>query len=147
MDCLKSYGLEFSQRSEGGHPSRNTDVYVADTMGELGLFYRLSRQALIGGSFIEHGGQNPLEAIQLNCAVMTGPSMFNFSEVVADFISCDASFSMACLEEVVEELALLLATPELAIALAEKQKSILAMKAGVLDLVFGSVSDFLPARE
>ena len=147
VGCLKSYGLKFSQRSAGGQPSRNTDVYVADTMGELGLFYRLSRQALIGGSFIEHGGQNPLEAIQLNCAVMTGPSMFNFAEVVADFINCDAPFAMASPEEVIEKLAVLLATPELAIALAEKQKSILAMKAGVLDLVFGSVSDFLPATE
>ena len=147
VGCLKSYDLKFSQRSTGGQPSRDTDVYVADTMGELGLFYRLSRQALIGGSFIEHGGQNPLEAIQLNCAVITGPSMFNFAEVVADFISCDASFSMASLEEVVERLAVLLATPELAIVLAEKQKSILSMKAGVLDLVFGSVSDFLPATE
>jgi 3-deoxy-D-manno-octulosonic-acid transferase len=49
----------------------------------LGLFYRLARVALIGGSLVPHGGQNPLEAARLGCPIITGPHHFNFSEIIA----------------------------------------------------------------
>jgi 3-deoxy-D-manno-octulosonic-acid transferase len=66
------------QRSHGGLPDENTAVYVADTLGELGLFYRLTPFAFVGGSLAPHGGQNPLEAARLECAVMAGPHTRNF---------------------------------------------------------------------
>lgn len=66
------------QRSRGELPDADTAVYVADTMGELGLFYRLASFAFVGGSLIPHGGQNPLEPARLHCAVMAGPNTFNF---------------------------------------------------------------------
>ncbi len=44
-----------------------TDIYVADTMGELGLFYRLSPMVFMGGSLVPHGGQNPIEADEARC--------------------------------------------------------------------------------
>jgi 3-deoxy-D-manno-octulosonic-acid transferase len=66
------------QRSRGELPEAQTAVYVADTMGELGLFYRLAPFAFVGGSLIPHGGQNPLEPARLHCAVMAGPNTFNF---------------------------------------------------------------------
>ena len=47
------------------HPDRATDIYVADTIGELGLFYRLSPVVLMGGSLVPHGGQNPIEPAKL----------------------------------------------------------------------------------
>jgi 3-deoxy-D-manno-octulosonic-acid transferase len=67
------------RRALGELPSRDVAVYVADTMGELGLFYRLTTFAFIGGSLVRHGGQNPLEPARLNCAVLAGPHTFNFS--------------------------------------------------------------------
>lgn len=56
-------------------PSQNTEIYIADTLGELGLFYKLSSIAVIGRSFSNDGGggHNPIEAAQLHCAIMTGP--------------------------------------------------------------------------
>ncbi len=66
-------------RSGGQMPATDTAVYVADTMGELGLFYRLVPFAFVGGSLIHHGGQNPLEPAKLGCAVLAGPHTFNFS--------------------------------------------------------------------
>lgn len=60
-------------------PSTNTAVYVADTMGELGLFYRIASFAFVGGSLARHGGQNPLEPARLGCAVLAGPHTFNFA--------------------------------------------------------------------
>jgi 3-deoxy-D-manno-octulosonic-acid transferase len=49
-------------------------------MGELGLWYRLARVAVIGGSFIPHGGQNPTEAARLGVPVLFGPHMENFRD-------------------------------------------------------------------
>lgn len=67
------------RRSQGTLPMADTQVYVADTMGELGLLYSLASFAFIGGSLIPHGGQNPLEPAHVGCAVMAGPHTHNFS--------------------------------------------------------------------
>jgi len=66
-------------RSQGHNPAPDTGVYIADTMGELGLFYRLTPFTFVGGSLIRHGGQNPLEPATLGCAVLAGPYTFNFA--------------------------------------------------------------------
>lgn len=67
------------RRSQGELPAPSTAVYIADTMGELGLFYRLATFCFVGGSLIRHGGQNPLEPAKLGCAVLAGPHTFNFT--------------------------------------------------------------------
>ena len=65
---------------KGKLPEAGTDIYIADTIGELGLFYALAPVALIGGSLVPHGGQNPVEAIKLGAAVLTGPNWQNFAD-------------------------------------------------------------------
>lgn len=67
------------RRSQGEMPDASTAVYIADTMGELGLFYRLVKFCFVGGSLIRHGGQNPLEPAKLDCGVLAGPHTFNFT--------------------------------------------------------------------
>lgn len=70
--------LQFILRGEEKSlPKENTDIYIADTFGELGLFYRLSPIACIGRSFSDDGGggHNPIEAAQLNCAVLHGKNV------------------------------------------------------------------------
>ncbi len=67
------------RRSAGRLPTAETAVFVADTLGELGLFYRIASFAFIGGSLVRHGGQNPLEAARLHCAVLAGPHTENFT--------------------------------------------------------------------
>jgi len=74
-----------AQRSIGQTLAGETDILVADTLGELGLFFRLARIAFIGGSLRgNHGGHNPIEAARLGCAPLYGPDMANFSTVAAD---------------------------------------------------------------
>ncbi len=58
-------------------PGPDTDVYIADTMGELGLFYSVAQVAFLGGSLIPHGGQNPLEAARFSVPVLAGPHTGN----------------------------------------------------------------------
>jgi len=60
-----------------------TRVLVGDSMGELHAFYAASDIAVIGGSFIRHGGQNPLEAYTMGVPVIFGPHMFHFEEISA----------------------------------------------------------------
>ena len=74
--------LPVARRGAGQDAGPGVAVYVADTLGELGLFYRLARVALIGGSLVPHGGQNPLEAARLGCPIITGPHHFNFGEII-----------------------------------------------------------------
>lgn len=70
-------------RSDGYLPDKGTSIYVADTIGELGLFYRLGAVALLGGSLVRRGGQNPIEPIKLDTAILHGPHVANFSELYA----------------------------------------------------------------
>lgn len=65
-------------------PGIATSVYLADTIGELGLWYRLAPVALVGGSIAEVGGHNPHEPLALGCAVLHGPNVWNFSESYAE---------------------------------------------------------------
>jgi 3-deoxy-D-manno-octulosonic-acid transferase len=71
-------------RSQGALLPGSAACYVADTMGELGLWYRLSQVAMVGGSWAPVGGHNPYEAIALGNTVLHGPCVTNFSESYAD---------------------------------------------------------------
>lgn len=79
--ALSGDGLRVARRSAGERLAADTDIYLADTMGELGLLYRVAPVAFIGKSLIGRGGQNPLEAARLGCAVVYGPHMENFPEL------------------------------------------------------------------
>jgi 3-deoxy-D-manno-octulosonic-acid transferase len=78
---VSASGLQVTLRSRDELPLAATDIYVADTMGELGLFYRLAPVVFMGGSLVRHGGQNPIEAVKLGAAIVHGPHIFNFAEV------------------------------------------------------------------
>ena len=76
-------GLKTALRSHGALPDPATEIYVADTMGELGLIYRLSPLVFMGGSLVRHGGQNPIEPAKLGAAILHGPHVWNFVEIYA----------------------------------------------------------------
>jgi len=81
VDLVKAAGLGVAQRSRGEKPNAKTGIYVADTMGELGLIYRLAPVVFIGGSLIRHGGQNPIEPAKLGAAILHGPHVWNFTDL------------------------------------------------------------------
>jgi 3-deoxy-D-manno-octulosonic-acid transferase len=82
-EIAKDAGLYAVQRSRGLLPQGHDDIYIVDTLGELGLVYRLAPIVFVGGSLASHGGQNPVEPIKLGAAVLHGPHVWNFSEIYA----------------------------------------------------------------
>ena len=86
-------------RSKDSLITESTDIYIADTMGELGVFYRLTDIVFMGKSLIPLGGQNPLEALSLNCAVLHGPHMTNFQSMSEQMIELGCSIKVNNSEE------------------------------------------------
>ena len=81
MEKLNNMGLNvFFHSSKKIIPS-NTDIYLVDTFGESSKFYNLSNISFLGGSIVNHGGQNPLEAVRLRNYILNGPNIKNFREV------------------------------------------------------------------
>lgn len=87
---LRANDMNVVLRSTGKPLTPETQIYVADTLGELGLWFRLNRIAVIGGSLIPKGGQNPIEAARLGCALICGPHTGNFLRIVEDMIAAGA---------------------------------------------------------
>lgn len=83
VEAAAAEGLSAARRSQGAEPEQGNDVYVVDTVGELGLFYRLAPLVFMGGSLVPHGGQNPIEPAKLGAAILHGPHVHNFTDVYA----------------------------------------------------------------
>ena len=87
----RSRGLTVARRAADQPLTGATEVYVADTLGELGLWFRLARAALVGGSLVEGvGGHNPLEPARLGCPVISGPHVDNWRGVYAELAAARA---------------------------------------------------------
>jgi len=98
-------GLSASQRSMGLLPDSATDVYIADTIGEMGLFYRAAPLVFLGGSLVPHGGQNPIEPAKLDTALIHGPYVHNFAEIYAMIDSAGGAVVVHDAIELVETVA------------------------------------------
>lgn len=92
--------------------SDKVDVYLADTLGELTLLYAASDVAFVGGSLLPLGGQNILEPCALGLPVLYGPHMFNFLDISGLVQAAEAGQQVHDADELISELALLLAQPE-----------------------------------
>jgi 3-deoxy-D-manno-octulosonic-acid transferase len=80
-EAAKLAGLAVALRSRSDLPKPDIGIFIFDTMGELGLVYRLAPIVFMGGSLASHGGQNPIEAVRLGAAVIHGPHVWNFADI------------------------------------------------------------------
>jgi len=87
----QSSGLRVGLRSAGDEPRRGMDIYIADTVGELGLFLRAASLVFMGKSLVPDGGQNPIEPAKLGCAILYGPHVENFADVYAELSQARAA--------------------------------------------------------
>ena len=140
---VASSGLRFTQRSREELPAANTDIYVADTLGELGLFYRLAPIVFMGGSLIPHGGQNPIEAVKLGAAIVHGPHVFNFSDVFDALDKAGGAREASSGEMLVKQLGQLLADPKACEAQAAAGGLVVEQLGGALDRTLAALEPYL----
>jgi 3-deoxy-D-manno-octulosonic-acid transferase len=136
-------GLRFKQRSHEELPAASTDIYIADTLGELGLFYRLAGIVFMGGSLVEHGGQNPIEAIKLGSAIVHGPHVFNFSDVYEALDKAGGARRADSLEALVKQLGQLLADPATRDAQVAASEQVVEQLGGALERTLAALEPYL----
>lgn len=136
---LRKLELKVSLRSLDQTIGDNIDIYIADTLGELGLFYRVTNIVLMGGSLVDHGGQNPLEAARLNCAIICGPYMSNFSAICRELAEHDAYIRIDDVPSLVETVDLLISDHDQQEEFALAAKKVVDNKRGCIDAVLGAL--------
>ena len=132
---LRAQGLRTGRRACGEPVTQETDIYLADTIGELGLFYRLCGIAFIGGSLVAKGGHNPLEAARLDCAILHGPDMSNCTGMAATLAAASAAETVTSVEMLARSVAALLGDRRLRAERAAAAARVAAAGLGVLDAV------------
>lgn len=142
---LRALGLVPSLRSRGEAPG---EIYLADTLGELGLFFRLAPVVFMGKSLAVGGGQNPFEPARLGAAVLFGPLMANFPDMAPRMLAVDAAEQVADGAALAEATARLLGDADLLHRRRQAAQTWAVSEAGVLlDAIEGALTPFLDAAE
>jgi 3-deoxy-D-manno-octulosonic-acid transferase len=140
---LGAKGLTVARRSAHHDIARTTDIYLADTLGELGLFYRLSGIAFIGGSLVPLGGHNPYEAARLDCAIFHGPDMSNAAGLARSLANAAAAEMVRDVETLAGGVRHLIRDPAERARRAAAALSVADASRGVLDAVMESIAPWL----
>jgi 3-deoxy-D-manno-octulosonic-acid transferase len=143
---LAGLGLNVVLRSQGALPDAGTDAYVADTIGEIGLFYNLTPVAFIGGSLVPHGGQNPLEAIKLGACVLTGPHWRNFADAYEELLRVGGARQVSDAESLSAATLSLLDDPKARAAMMARAEAAIARMGGALSRTVSELERFLPPK-
>lgn len=142
-EIAKVAGLAVGMRSHGELPKRDVDVYIADTLGELGLIYRIAPIVFMGGSLASHGGQNPIEPIRLGAAVMHGPHVWNFGELYATLDQAHGAAPVADEDALTAKLGEWLADQSTRTAVAKAGADAVEKLSGALERTLAAIDPYL----
>jgi 3-deoxy-D-manno-octulosonic-acid transferase len=140
---IEASRLHVALRSHGDLPTATTDIYIADTMGELGLFYRLAPIVFMGGSLVPHGGQNPIEAIKLGASIVHGPYVFNFGDVYEALDAAKGARIVDTQEALTKQLGQLLADPAARDRLLTASTHVVERLGGALERTLAALEPYL----
>jgi 3-deoxy-D-manno-octulosonic-acid transferase len=136
-------GAAVALRSRDEWPEAATDIYVADTMGELGLFYRLSPVVFMGGSLVPHGGQNPIEAVKLGASIVHGPHVFNFTDVYEALDAAGGARQAITSEQLVKQLGQMLGNVAVREASIDAAEQVVERLGGALERTMNALEPYL----
>ena len=144
FQIAESLNLTTQRRSLGQAITADTQVYLADSMGEMWLWYALSQVCFVGGSLNEPGGgHNILEPMVLNVPTVIGPNYLNFQAIVQEFLQADALKVGQSAEEVVQILLQCLEDAEFSDALTQQALQVLARNKGSLQKHIAVIDEYL----
>jgi 3-deoxy-D-manno-octulosonic-acid transferase len=140
---LEPLGLRVTVRSRDETIAADTQLYLADTLGELGKFIAHAELVFMGGSLIERGGQNLLEPARAGKAILCGPDMSNFAAELALFREADAVVQLAANEELAETVAGLLDSAARRQQLGDNAAAVMLREQNVIDRYLEQLADAL----
>jgi 3-deoxy-D-manno-octulosonic-acid transferase len=136
----------FRRRSAGGRISAQTAIYIADTMGEMGLFYRLARFCFMGGTLVPLGGHNVLEPARLHCAVLAGPNIASAPLAYEAIFTAQGFGRVGSSADIAREAARLLSDSSLAKAAGDAAAEGAATLSGAVGRTASALKVLLDAR-
>jgi 3-deoxy-D-manno-octulosonic-acid transferase len=142
-EAAKNAGLSVALRSHGDLPKPEVEVFIADTLGELGLIYRLAPIVFMGGSLASRGGQNPIEAIRLGAAIVHGPHVWNFAEIYQSLDAAHGAQLVADQGALTDCLGLWLVNPGARKAVADAAVATIEKLGGALDRTIAALEPYL----
>jgi 3-deoxy-D-manno-octulosonic-acid transferase len=134
------------RRSSGGQISDQTAIYIADTMGELGLFYRLAPFCFLGGTLVPLGGHNVLEPAALHCAVLAGPHTASAPGAYDAVLGAQGFGRVASSADIAREARHLLSNPAAAKVAGDAAARGAATLAGAVTRTAAALKTLLDAR-
>jgi len=132
-----------ARRAAGESILPSTAIYIADTMNELGLFYRLSSFCVLGGTLVPMHGHNPLEPAILNCAVLAGPSRANSAQAFEAVLGAQGFGDIRTSNDIAREADRLLSDPQAARAAGAAAARGAASLSGAVEKTIGAVKNLL----
>jgi 3-deoxy-D-manno-octulosonic-acid transferase len=134
--------LRSALRSRGASPSEEVDIYICDTLGELGMIYQLAPIVFMGGSLVRHGGQNPIEAIKLGAAVLHGPHVANFREIYQELDHRNAAELVTDAGELATRIGAWITDRAEREGIAERARNYVDKLGGALDLTVSALEPY-----
>jgi 3-deoxy-D-manno-octulosonic-acid transferase len=141
---IEAEGLVCALRSRGERPGPQTSVYICDTIGELGLFYRLAGVVFVGKSFAGGGGQNPIEPARLASAILHGPMVDNFADAYAALDASGGAVEIDEPDELGEALIVLFADAAKLRAMARAAGDTVERQSGAVERSMKALQPMLP---
>ncbi|MTI00594.1 3-deoxy-D-manno-octulosonic acid transferase [Roseibium sp. RKSG952] len=139
-------GLASTKRTEVASVERSIQAYLADTVGEMALFYAVAPFAFLGGSFTDAGGHNPLEAARAGTALITGPNLHNQRDIYWLLSNGEAVIRIEDGDQLYGRVLELLQKPELARDIAGRARKIVETGQGALERTFEALAPILDLR-
>ncbi len=136
-------GVGVAVRSRGEMPDSSTSIYVADTIGELGVIYRIASVVFMGGSLVRHGGQNPIEAAKLGAPILHGPHVWNFAEIYSKLDALGGAELVTDASKLTVRVGAWLSDPHSRHAVADAGLAAMATLAGALDRTMTALEPYL----
>lgn len=142
-ETARAANLKTCLRSRNEVPDATTEIYVADTVGELGLFYRLAPIVFVGGSLIRHGGQNPVEPAKLGAAIVHGPHVWNFADIYAALDAARGAEMIPDTTKLTAAFGAMMAQPDARASVADAAYRTVTALGGALERTLQSLDPYL----
>ena len=143
----KKIDLSVARRNKGEQIKPETELYIADTMGEMSLFYNVAHYVFIAGSLVPVGGHNPIEAAHFNCAIFFGPLMAKNQEISEEMIEKNAAIQIDSIENLTPTLERVFGDDDLYQSLSYNAQEYAENGGGILEIISTKISPYIKKIE